>query len=361
MRITNDEYPGQFATAPSEFAIETEHGTLVRTKAWDVRFLTDDILAVLAERDGALVLERLRVWPESSLVEREPLPRLKLPTLRVNPGRRSWEVVSTDFGTSQSVRLTGVFGTNGYTEHRWAFEEPQDLFLDALIANAGPEALVVASRFTFSLFERIPLFLPPLAGYSTLSQIAVLDGSASVALALTTLDIWCVDPIAGQEHFICIGNDREATTWIWAIHAATRTLKLKGVLSDYYFAGKLTGDEELLLQGVKAPLSVHLGEGRAFTFRGPSASMGQPFVARPTAGLALPSSALPAGHNSEAPVLAAAKQREVVALAVAQGAGSVVTVYHTKHDHVVTQTGSAVGPALDSTQTSHFRRVARRR
>ncbi len=361
MRVTYDEYPGQFATAPNEFAIETEHGTLVRTEAWDVRFLTDDILAVLAERDGALVLERLRVWPESSLVDREPLPRLKLPTLRVNVGRRSWEVVSTDFGTSQSVRLTGVFGTNGFTEHRWAFEEPRDLFLDALIANAGPEALVVASRFTFSLFDRIPLFLPPLAGYSTLSQIAVLEGSASVALALTTLDIWCLDPIAGQEHFICVGNDREATTWIWAIHAAQRTLKLRAVLADYYFAGKLTGDDELLLQGVKAPLSVHLGEGRAVTFRAPEESIAQPFVAQPTTAFARPRSVSLTGHNWETPVLAAAKQREVVALAVARGAGSVVTVYHTKRDHVVTQTGDAVVPAFDSSQTSHFPRVARRR
>jgi Zn-dependent protease with chaperone function len=336
LRTTEDEYGGQYTAEPGTFDVELDRGEFVSFLAWDLQFAGDHLVALLAETDEGLVLERVRVWPEHTVVERIRLPRLKTPTLRVDPTGRRWEVASTDFGHSQSVRLRGVFGTGGYEETRWTFEEPRELFLDELKTNSGTGALIIASRFDFSLFDYLPLFLGPLGGYSTVSEVSVLEASGTQRepLAVTTLDVWCVEPSVGQRSFVCGGNDRESTTWIWSIDADRKTVTPIGSLAGFYYGGNLVGEDELLLQGFqRPPLLLHLASGRARWLGIPNQIGTPPKPRRPTvqqAGLFGQTASVFSGPATHIDYQAMAKQGGVIALATYQGGRSTVTVYRTE-------------------------------
>jgi hypothetical protein len=332
LRITHEEFPGQYVTEPSTFDVEVGESDFTSFVGWDLKFTNDNLVAVLTTSANGFALERFRVWPEHTQVDRIELPRLKSPTLRIDASGRVWEVASTDFGLGESILLRGRFGTEGYHESRWTFDEPDDLYPDELRTNSGAAALLLASRFDLGMVEYLPPFLAPLGSYSTLSEVSALHNSKRTSLAVTTLDLWCVEPMTGQRRFVCGGNDRESRTWLWSIDADRRTVTPMGALAGYYHGAKFARPDELLLQGyATAPVVIELGSRRARTLH--------VIESRDLRVNPVHADMEQAGFDGQiaAPVIesmgqhvsyqAMAKERDVVALATFEGPASTVTVY----------------------------------
>jgi Zn-dependent protease with chaperone function len=332
LRITHEEFPGQYVTEPSTFDVEVGESDFTSFVGWDLKFTNDNLVAVLTTSANGFALERFRVWPEHTQVDRIELPRLKSPTLRIDASGRVWEVASTDFGLGESILLRGRFGTEGYHESRWTFDEPDDLYPDELRTNSGAAALLLASRFDLGMVEYLPPFLAPLGSYSTLSEVSALHNSKRTSLAVTTLDLWCVEPMTGQRRFVCGGNDRESRTWLWSIDADRRTVTPMGALAGYYHGAKFARPDELLLQGyATAPVVIELGSRRARTLH---VTESRDLRVNP-----VHADMEQAGFDGQiaAPVIesmgqhvsyqAMAKEGDVVALATFEGSASTVTVY----------------------------------
>lgn len=247
--------------APGErplFRIEADD-ELWSVAAWDVQFMDDDLVAILRVTKDGLVLQATNLALGPWVIHEIPLPQLASPTLRIDPVQRRWDVVSTDYSRSVTTLITGQFGQQDYEQHRWTFEEPDELILDDLKVGAGPHALVIASRFDFAEFDVFPVYLSPLASYWTLSELGTLRGSLRERLALTTLHVWCAEPLANQATYVCAGTERESRTRIWTVDPAARSINPVGELGGYYHTGKLVANDELLLHAYgSAPVVVNL-------------------------------------------------------------------------------------------------------
>lgn len=336
LRMTTDEFPGNRGAEPSTFDVEVGESHFRSFVGWDLKFTNDDLVAVLTRSGNGTAIERFRVWPEYMAVDRIELPRLSSPTLRVDASGRGWEVASTDFGMSQGILLRGQFGTEGYRQSRWTFDRPGQLNPDELRANSSSAALLLASRIDLAPIDYLTPFLPPLPSYSTLSEVSALHRARRTRLVLTTLDVWCVEPMAEQRGFVCGGNDRELTTWLWSIDAERQTVTPLGSLAGYYHDAKFARANQLLLRGHSAtPVVIDLSARRALRLRPTSANdrpidPAPPGTQRSRAGKMGASAWKPALRDTRG-YEAMAKEGDVVALATFERGRSTVTVYRTTH------------------------------
>lgn len=336
LRITAEEFPDHYGSAPGIFDVEIGEGDFHSFVAWDLKFTNDHLVAVLTRSGGGIALERFRVWPEHMPVDRIELPRLNSPTLRVGASGRGWEVASSDFGISQGILLRGQFGTDGYEESRWTVDRHGHLKPDEFRANSSSAALLLASRFDLATVDYLSPFLAPLGSYSTLSEVSALYRSRRTRLALTTLDLWCVEPMAEQRGFVCGGNDRESTTWLWSIDAERKTVAPLGSLAGHYHGAKFARVDELLLRGYGAsPVVIDLSAGRARQLHATATRDRPADPARPGTQHAGVEAQIRAAwvptlgtHRS---YQAMAKEGDVVALATFERGQSTVTVYRTAH------------------------------
>lgn len=237
------------------FKYERHDGTLADIEALDLAFLGDDRAAVLrASPQGLLFLQTLDLEPEPTVESEILLPALDLPILRVDAAAGIWEVVEADSYEGSVTLVTGGFDSEDYHETHWTRLHPSaDSYISAVIANAGPQALVMSQRYAHQPFAPLAMMLAPAAGLTSVYDIELVMDSLHTPLAQTALPVWCVEPPAGRTRFVCASNDYRSATHFWSIDGTTLELSLIGSLPAAYYQGRLSPDGMLLVGGYGAP------------------------------------------------------------------------------------------------------------
>lgn len=225
-----------------------EHETTY-IEAIDLVFLDDERIAVLHDRDGGLTLEVLRCGDLQEPLSEFRLPALTMPKLVIDPTGSAWEVTGTDVYQSVGLRLSGRFDSPDFLRTQWDVSDSVDSYLTAMAINAAPAALAVMGRIDFDGPAMLATYLIPFGGYSPLWEVALVDEAGARSLALTTMNVQCLQSALGQERFFCTTYDPEGVTRLWSVEQGAQRLEPVGTLPGIYHTAVPAAPGQLLLVG----------------------------------------------------------------------------------------------------------------
>ena len=248
----------------AEFRVELADGTFATLEeALGLAFLDDDVVAILSDGDDALVLQTVRLGPPQTVLRELRLPQVIGPTLRIDEELGLWEVYGTDYDRSRAILLSGEIGGSEVERKERPFIEPDEGYVEQLLINGGKHALAVNSYFDMS-FGAIQRLMNPLSEFTSLSELSIVGQASSSPLAMTALDLWCVEPRAAQTRFICAASDRDSMTRLWSIDADAGRVEPIGTLPGVYYQAQLLPGDRILLTGYNvAPAFVDVSKGQA--------------------------------------------------------------------------------------------------
>ena len=119
-----------------------------------LRFLDDDtMLIVERDRDGT-TLRQVRLTSTLDVVWRQRVPHLQGAVLSLSKDG-GWHLQGRD-AEEAIIRAEGTIGAAEFRERRWPATYARDAWIDA-ITTAGPQPLVVETRYDRGLLERLPV------------------------------------------------------------------------------------------------------------------------------------------------------------------------------------------------------------
>ncbi len=248
------------------YRVELEDGGFAIVNADDLEFLADDRVATLSYSEtGELLLETLHLDGSGAAKYKVTLPPIEHPTLRVDPEASAWEVIGTDIYEGRATRVSGKFESVDYVRSDWNLDASEDAYTSDFVVNGGRQALAVRSHFAIGGLGSLALALGPISGYASTSELLTVYQEEHESLALTSLMVWCAEPAALQDDFVCAANDRESRTVIWSIDPnEKRITPIGSVFGHYYQLTSISGDRLLLGGYGSQPMMLDVTAERAW-------------------------------------------------------------------------------------------------
>lgn len=218
-------------------------------EAIDLVFLDDEHVAVLHDRDGGLTLEVLRCGDLREPLSEVRLPALTMPRLVIDPSGNTWEIAGTDVYQSVGMRLSGRFDSPDFLRRQWDVSDSVDSYLTAMAINAAPAALAVMGRIDFDGPAMLATYLVPFGGYAPLWEVSLVDEAGLRSLALTTMNVECLQSALGQVRFFCTTYDPEGVTRLWSVEEGAQRLEPVGTLPGIYHTAVPAAPGQLVFVG----------------------------------------------------------------------------------------------------------------
>ena len=223
----------------STFQVGRIGEALTPVTADDVAFVSDDQLLVVESDSRGTTLKTLRLSPPRDVIWQLFVEDLSAPKLSFDRPTGRWRLLG--WGNDESiVRIEGSIGTPDVQKTRWPAAYTRGQYIDAL-TTAGPEALVVETRYDRGLLEHlIPwrwtwarLLLQP---YNQVSRYATLSDHGRRDFGESRLGVDCLTDVL-DAGLVCAVFDGTHTR-ILKIDAGTGNVEGVGLLDGHFVSDR---------------------------------------------------------------------------------------------------------------------------